>query len=464
MSSNETSYSIWFNKPFIFLFLVSAVLRITLSFVNLEANDNHLLVSQKLMTENSLLSWSDCGSCYHPKLFHATAAGFMQAFKITNHNNQMILGQLLNTLAGLLALVFIALFIQQMNWKRNVQYIVFALIAFNPKIIAINSQFSNDTFVMLFATIGLYALYQFIKTNRTNHLCSSTLAILLACLSKGSGLVIAIVAVVIMLVTIILHKQQITKQLSVLVLFVVLLVGVVPFAGNYYDNYKASNELFGLNGNKSEAPHLTKETFVDRPGVTSISKAYFTFRFIDLVKNPYIRDGYEGYAKNRTSVWSQIYGRSLSAHFDQWPKSWQSLHPKLLLLMQLILLLGLLPLGLFLIGVAKEKLNFLKNPFRQSLKNGSYIHLLFVGAMIAMMIKLTYEHRDFCTMKFIYMLPAILPFTYFLGLCLLQFNKNKLLLVGCWLLVCLQIVDIILLIDQLAWGNYQIDLLPFVQL
>jgi len=40
---------------------------------------------------------------------------------------------------------------------------------------------------------------------------------------------------------------------------------------------------------------------------------------------------------------------------------------------------------------------------------------LVIGSMIAVLLKLTWQHRDFCTMKAIYIWPGLMAILYFLG-------------------------------------------------
>lgn len=57
------------------------------------------------------------------------------------------------------------------------------------------------------------------------------------------------------------------------------------------------------------------------------------------------------YPRHRTSVWTQVYARTHSIHFDAWPPAWASSHPLVLNLTRVIFVLALLPTALVLTGI-----------------------------------------------------------------------------------------------------------------
>ena len=54
--------------------VVAVLLRLSLAVVNHEANDDHMQVIRIIRATGQLPLKPDCGECFQPKLFHATAA------------------------------------------------------------------------------------------------------------------------------------------------------------------------------------------------------------------------------------------------------------------------------------------------------------------------------------------------------------------------------------------------------
>ena len=151
------------------IFLISAGLRLGLVSFNRESNDDHFTVIQLILKTDRLPEKADCWECYQPKLFHYTAAKFLQLTGLENANpGTMILAvELLNYTAGLITLLVIGLFLYRLPGKNGLlKVLAFGLVAFNPDLIGINSQATNDTFAILFSTLALYCTYAFLQKKK----------------------------------------------------------------------------------------------------------------------------------------------------------------------------------------------------------------------------------------------------------------------------------------------------------
>jgi len=413
-------------KSLIYLVLaISAALMITLAIVNDgSANDDHLEVSYLILAKGKILAHTDCWQCYHPKLYHQTVAKLWTTFEITSKENRILLAQLLNAFVGIFTLVIGLFFILGQPFNRLVQLLSFSMVAFNPRFIAIHAQATNDAFLIFFGTLMIYALYFFLKKKSPRFFFLLLFASILAGATKGNSFILMTGVVVVFLLKIISMqdlKFLIGKNyLGSLLIFVGVNFLAVGYFGGYFDNYQKHGHPFQYNTPVSELPDFLEKTNFRRPGVQSIASGYFTFRFFDMIKNPTITNEYgDNYPLHRTSVWSQLYGRSHFIYFDNWPAGkWQSNDPTIMNVGRVALILALIPSILFLIGLFKDlkmwwKL-FTERSFNFLNENSDWMFSIFNLGFLAFIILFTAVGRDYSFMKIIYLFPGILAATILL--------------------------------------------------
>ena len=402
-----------------FILAISAALMITLAIVNDgSANDIHLEVSELIITKGKTPEYTDCWQCYHPKFYHQTVAKYWAWFEITSKKNRIIFAQLINAFAGVFTLLICLIFILGQPFNRMVQLVSFSMVALNPRFIAIHTQASNDAFLILFGTLMIYALYQYLKKPSLRFFLLILMASVLAGVTKGNSFVLMSGAIVVFLFKIIStqnFKLSIGKNyLGSLLVFLVLNFLLVGYFGGYYANFKKYDHPFMYNTPVGEAPSFLEETTFRRPGVKSIASGYFTFRFFDMIKNPTITNEYgDNYPLHRTSVWSQLYGRSHFLYFDNWPAGkWQSNDRTMMNVGRGALILALIPSILFLLGFFKDlkkwgKL-FPERSFNFLNKNPDWMFSIFNVGFLVFIILFTAFGRDYSFMKVIYLFPGIL--------------------------------------------------------
>jgi len=187
----------------------------------------------------------------------------------------------------------------------------------------------------------------------------------------------------------------------------------VPFLGPYYDHYRLKDSPFAWNTPAVEPPALFQKTEIRRPGVRSIADAYFTFRLIDLIRDPILRRRNYGerYRENRTSLWTQLYARAHYAQFAAWPPSWRSVDPAVMNTARAAFALGLLPLAFFLLGGSLEARRLVQGlrergpPWLD--EDHRWVLLALAGGMLFLVVKFSYDLRDFSSMKAIYIYPGL---------------------------------------------------------
>ena len=168
-----------------------------------------------------------------------------------------------------------------------------------------------------------------------------------------------------------------------------------------------------MNMDRQPFPNFFEKTEVARPGIVSIYDGLFTFKFIDLLKHPIIDNGSD-YSANRTSLWTQLYARANSVHFDNWPESWFTTGEVGFNLSRAIYILALLPTLLLLVGAAMEIFLFLKSLIKRDPALAVETHfgltaVTFIG-FVLFIILYALEYRDFSVMKAIFIYPAMITF------------------------------------------------------
>jgi len=175
-----------------------------------------------------------------------------------------------------------------------------------------------------------------------------------------------------------------------------------------------------------------------------------------MVKQPYINNEADGYPLHRTSLWSQLYGRTFFMHFDQWPISWQSQKPFIIQIGRGLIILGIVPLFLFITGITFGVFTFLKNIFNRRIITTNSLHLFIAACFLGASIKYSYDYRDFSAMKSIYIFPALLSFLKLTadGWNRLASNRllNRIISSALVIIICLSTIDVIyLIIQQIKW-------------
>jgi hypothetical protein len=144
---------------FLITFLLSCALRVAFVRVNRESNDNHVQVVKIILSTGHLPEKKDCSECFQPKLYHFTVAKIIQGFgwMNINLNRRTLVAEFINLLAGIMTLVVVFDLIKRLPVRNEwLKFLAFALVALNPQLIGINSQATNDTFLILFSTLALY--------------------------------------------------------------------------------------------------------------------------------------------------------------------------------------------------------------------------------------------------------------------------------------------------------------------
>jgi hypothetical protein len=437
--------------PFL-TFFVAMGLRIVLAFLNTEANDDHITVIRWIAERHSLPAREDCWSCYHLKFYHILAAGIYSLF---GAREGIIAVQLFNVVLGFFILLLSWKFIDRQAISSQWKKFSFALLALNPCLIGINIQITNDTLEILSGVSATYFFCLFVQEKKPRYGALVILSLLVAAFTKATGLVLMAVVALLLLLWILPEKSAAIRKayLVFLACLALAFLFIFPSAG-YYSYYRKYNTLptTAFQWDPPRAAFFEK-TEIGHPGVRSVAECFFTFPIIGMLREPMINNELTGYPLHRTSLWSQLYGRTVFMHFDYWPPGWQS-HDRLLLWVgRLLILSGLFPLLILIWGFLVSLWDVVRLAAKRTAESESLVHVAFAAALLAGVISYSYDLREYSAMKSIYIFPALISFVYFFVRGLSIMGKKGLmkgfLVFDLSALIGLSVCDVVYLIWQL---------------
>lgn len=446
--------------------IIGVLLRAVLVWVNSEANDTHLQVSEIIAYEGRIPLVEEAWQSYHPKLYHGTVALALKALPDRSFFTRTRTAQLISMIAGVGTLLVILLFLRQLKVPMKVKIISFSLVALNPKLIGTDAQATNNSFVIFFVTLTLFFGFNFFRKWRVRDFALMLVCSVLAGLSKGNGLVVMVAVSAVMVLAIVKGVVGVLRGRGILIIFFIYFaiasLAALLSLGPYWQNYREFGSPIAVNEQVRPWPEFFNKTYPPRVrfGVVSLFDTLATFRFMDLLKNPMITNDVEPIPYHRTSLWSQIYGRAHFVHFDAWPPSWELRTKAVVNIGRIILLLAIVPTLFVLVGICRKMFESRKI-FRLEKISGALLGelLLFIAVLgyVAMMIYLSLRYRDFSFMKAVYIFPGLLGFIWlFAGEYsrFYEWSKRRVLVgllsdVVLVLLLFFYVTDVLILIDQL---------------
>ncbi len=408
------------------IFVGGILLRAGLAIYNRQANDPHLPVVRLILRNDVLPEKNDCWECFQPKLFHSVLANLFERMRLVTNRDvdaQKVVAQLLNVLAGCITLWIIIRFLRsQPAIGDRTKLLVFLLLAFNPQFIGINSQVTNDTFLILFCVAASYFAFLFLKSRQIASYFLVVCFSIFAVLTKTNGWVTVIAITLSLLIKVYGAKISDWRNLVYALLYPLLVISVVTLSplSQYVGNYQKYGSPILLNIEKQPAPQIIMQTDVPYAGIRSIQDGFFTFKFADLLKNPVtgLLDDVEN-TSHRTSLWTRLYGSANSLHFENFPPSWRTPGSAVEWVSRGIFILALIPLMFLLVGAVVDVWQTVTGLLRRdevSLSDISYglFSLLFIGYM-SFSVLYAFQYRTYNVMKAVFVYPGMLAYM-FLGL------------------------------------------------
>jgi hypothetical protein len=407
-----------YNILILVIFLLSVGLRLGMVSFNRQSNDDHMQVISLILKSGTLPFKSDCWECFQPKLFHYTAAKILQITGADrlSQNNMILAVELINFLAGLVTLAVVEALIRRTSIKsETLKLLGFGLVALNPGLIGINSQATNDTFVILFSTLALYCTVRFFQKQKPGTFLLILLFSLLCISSKSNGWVTPIAITLALLIKTWIEKKHAARLWLTGFVFIAatLIFSILNPLNQYIPNIQKYGFPLQMNVNIKSRPSFIKPT--QKPcGMRSVLDAYFTFKFASLIQHPRIENSGVRPA-HCTSLWTVLYGQAYSVQYDNSLTTWSTSGDQGFDLYRAIFILTLLPTLLFLFGVVLEIVVFLKSIFKRDivLATTTYYGLnlaAFIGFILFLCIYL-FLFINLPIMKVIFIFPALV-FTY----------------------------------------------------
>ena len=419
--------------------VLGVVLRVLLALVNLEANDPHLPVIRAIAFEHHFPAREDAWEGFQPKLYHTTVALVWRVMPTRAPYALTRAAQLVSCAAGVLTLLVVLRFLRLLGAAREGERgaeserapplsgaIAFAAVALNPALAGTSVQATNDAFVILFASLTLYAGVRFLAEGRGRDFAALALWAVLAGVSKGNGLVAVVAVAATFALVALVAPGAVRRRRAVIrgAAFVALVVPPVALIGPYYSFQQKYGTPFVTNWTPSPRPALRYETFVERPGLTSVLYGLFTFRLVDLFRHPESNYDRTHYPRHRTSLWSRVHAQAHSAHFEAWPPSWKARSPAVLQLTRALILLGLVPAALVGWGLATMARDAAVGWRRDRRRRGvaaaddelarqwpaTLLLLVAAAGYLAFVALYSIRLRDYSSMKAIFVLPALPAF------------------------------------------------------
>ncbi len=446
-----------FRSILISVYILALALRVGLALVNREANDDHMQVITMIADGEGVPDASQCAECFQPKLFYVVNAAFINVLGIDDPDSRIVAVQLHNLVFVFFILLFLWKYLRHQPFSPGTRLAVFAVLALNPALTGINAQVTNDTLLILWGVLTIHFTDRFLATGSSRAGAWLILFAVLAAVTKGSGLVVAGAAGFAMFIRFAFDAARRKAWLRYGLYLLAAFILVVPFAGGYYQSYVKWGTPFptgmGISPWKGETSE-DREPFRWRPGVVSTGSAFLTFRWGNMVDQPYIGDDPDDYVLHRTSLWSQLYGRALFTRFAQHPPSWQNTDGFVLNTGRAALALGLVPLLLCFAGFFRATGQKLRRLFRLTdyIRSTLWVHMIFVFAFLAFIIMYSRDYPDFSTMKFVFLLPALPAFAHVIANGLDTVKNPLLHRIATWSIVALCVIHVIdagLLIIQL---------------
>ncbi len=454
---------------------LSVVLRVSLSVVNRESNDPHMPVVRMIAENGTLPKLEDHWEGFQPKLYHATTAFLIRETGIDSESQQIILAQLLSTAAGLITLVCIFLFLRDAGVSPFILGITVALCALNPKLIGINAQATNDSFVIAACSATILYVARYVRDGRLSSFILVTLFAILSGLAKGNGILMFFLVLTVLGVIILRDLRSGktragVRSLGMVGVFMVAWVGLTLPLGQYWERYQNHGSPFVINWPKAQPPKVLTPTYPpDRPlGIVSIVQSYLTFMPIQLLRTPYVEkkenERFDEPPRLRTSFWTLLYGLSHSIHFSRWPPSWGSDHWMVLNLTRMILMLAVIPTAVLLLGagvVVRRCLSIITDNHWVESSPFDITAFVAAGGYLAFMLLYTFQYRAYVVIKAIFFFPALVSLAYCFaeGACLVVTRQSfspagKMMFASAVIGLCLlYAVDVGILVLRLVFSS-----------
>lgn len=326
------------------------------------------------------------GQLYHPPLFHVMGAMIMSLLHVTdNYVFAFEVIQMINMFFAWIATVFCYLILKKIDVDKKFLVIGTAFIAFCPAFYIIGAELNNDCFVTLFIIASIYYALCWVQESSTKNILKIAFAIILAMLSKTSGVIVAFAIGICFLVKLFMEKDDILKYIKQYIIFGIV---CIPCGLSWVIYHKIK---FNIPFNYV---YKMKETSGQYVGNCSLISRIGFPRIEELLS---YRIDFNNLHDYNSNVWGQMF---ITMNFDEGILKIDNVIEKILAIA--LLWISIVITILLLVSVIKN----LKSPLvRIEYKILFPInYLIFLGSFV----KFAFDYPQVCTMNFRYIVATLL--------------------------------------------------------
>jgi len=355
-----------YKKLMLLLLVLAALLRLILAWVNppMNAFDDHLEPIRMIMRAGEIPGKRACWQCYQPPVFYYSSAMIgLIATKLGLAVSYIPkLMQMLSCVYGILSVWVIYLILNRVRLSDFARLMAFGVICFLPRHIYMSAMHSNDSLTVLLVALGVYLMLLLVEEGFSKRtLLALSVVITGAIFTKYTAFVVLPMTLVV--VVLVIFKGEVASRMKQTQLVALSVVLPLFLLGAYmYDNQRVYGELLPWNNT------IMNTVSIQASGEGGVR--FSDFRPWTAIVAPVM------VPDNVGSFWTLIHGRMW---FDMEPKfilltdrnlpwweryfGWLRGHNqfpetiKLSAFTQVtgasLILLGLVPLGLMLLGGAR---------------------------------------------------------------------------------------------------------------
>lgn len=433
----------------IVILVIAIIARFFVAFWAYEANDNHSEVVQIIQTTKSFPKLGDCWECFQPPAFYKFHAAIGSLFSNTSNiaiHRQM---QWVNFIFSLLWILVVFKFLQKLNLNSQLHLTILAFTLWQPRILSMSVQATNDSFVVLIGAWFILMAIQFVKYRNIFHWFSLILLAFAATIIKGNGILLFIAVVAISVLNWESFKPRLGIAYFILFFF---FVSQAAWLGGYTSKFFNHGDPFITNLKKTSPPPFweDEEWFGARAGIRSIKSGYLKFPYFSLFETPYQINDEAEFPIHRTNFWALLYGNFYHAQFHSHPFTWRmDYFPWVNHVARALFILGILPTLLLILGLFRTIIHSIKVHIRQDRNEAvrqKQVHTLIMLLFLVFVLKYSFDYRDFGNIKALFLFPAFLSFL-FLFIDGIKYLNHKTKRSSKWLIVWLWLVNLLFLID-----------------
>jgi hypothetical protein len=379
--------------------------------------NDHIKYIQIINEEKRIPNLDECWSCYHSPVFYVTSAALKKITDIYDENLFYNVLRQTQLLFSFFALAFGVALLFRIFENKTIAFIASLLWVFWPGFIIASVRVSNDIPFYFGAMFCMYFAELWWKRPKNSYLVFATLGASLAFAFKSTGFVVLGVWGIIFVCGIFKHFKMCSLKViafSIIIVLAFIAVSQHRTIKNVFEGKKLS--LVGNSSGLNSGLNVKNE-----PG------NYMYFDLENFLTEPYTSPWND--KQGRQYFWNYAFKTSLFGEF----RVWDSKAGKVLA--SLISLLTLISIALALWGLIH--LNLKEFPL-----------FLFLLALFAALMYARIQYPYSCSNDFRYIIPVLLPLSYFSIKGIQILNNGRLKILGYSSIILFSLLSLIFILGR----------------